>query len=253
MLSHEYETMQSLEENYWWYRVLRKLTCQEIAGRIGKSREARILDAGCGTGGFLNAIQKNFPSAKLSGLDISTIALKYAHSRQSKGVFRASVDHIPLGNGSIDFIVSLDVLYHEQVNQEHAMKEFFRVLAPTGRLIMNLPAFRCLRGQHDVAVKNVRRYTPREVRELHARHGFLVERVFCWNVGLFLPILIWRKINKLRNLGDNKTARSDLAVLPSLLNAILFRWVFCEAIISRRTHFSLGTSVFSVAKITERK
>lgn len=243
MLSHEYDTMRSVEDNYWWYRVLRGLTCRELANCADGQR---ILDAGCGTGGTLQGIRSRLPNAHLTGFDISALALEHTRARGFDGVFEASVDRIPLADGSQDGIVSLDVLYHEGVDQDQAMREFHRVLAPGGRLIMNLPAFECLRGQHDLAVKNVRRYTPRRVRELHERHGFTAERIFCWNAWLFLPIFIWRKMSKLGASASTAAAKSDLVPPPVWINKVLSILGGCEAGICRAIRSPLGTSVFSV-------
>lgn len=251
MLAHEYKTMRSLEDSYWWYCVLRKMTCLELVKYAGKRQALQILDAGCGTGGTLEVMRKEFPLAKLTGFDVSKLALKHVHEREFRNVFNGSVDRIPLADSSQNLIVSLDVLYHEEVNQERAMQQFFRVLAPTGRLIMNLPAFECLRGQHDFAVKNVRRYTPCDVRALHERNGFVIETIFCWNAWLFIPLLFWRKLSAKLAGPSPDFAKSDLVHPPTALNYLLSLVGSWEAAICRRFRSPLGTSVFSVAKVSK--
>jgi len=111
---------------------------------------------------------------------------------------------------------------------------------------MNLPAFECLRGQHDIAVKNARRYTPREVRELHERHGFAVERIFCWNAWLFLPILLWRKFSNATAPVRAQDAKSDLVSPPDWLNNLLATLGGRDAAVCRTVQSPIGTSVFSV-------
>ena len=61
-------------------------------------------------------------------------------------------------------MLSLDVLYHDDVDQEKAVAELARVLHPQGFLVLNLPAFPALAGRHDTAVSGARRYTASEVR-----------------------------------------------------------------------------------------
>jgi hypothetical protein len=97
-------------------------------------------------------------------------------------------------------------------------------------------------------VKNARRYTPRDVRALHERHGFAVERVFCWNAWLFLPVLLWRKASKFMASGSPNEAKSDLVPPPALVNRLLTGVGLFDAQICRAVSCPVGTSVFSVAK-----
>jgi SAM-dependent methyltransferase len=248
MLDHEYDIMRSVEDGHWWYRVLRQLAIDEIAALVADLPMPRIVDAGCGTGGTLDAIRRRFPAARLAALDVSPLALRHAHERGFTGALEASVDAMPFRDSSLDLAVSLDVLCHQEVDQARAMKEFHRVLVPGGRLIMNLPAFECLRGQHDVAVGTARRYTPSEVHDLHERSGFSVERIFCWNAWLFLPILLWRRLGSVAARVSVNAARSDLALPPAAVNASLRALGSLEAALCRRLRCPVGTSVFSVAR-----
>lgn len=248
MLAREYDVMRSVEDHYWWYRVLREITVKETVACLKMAHAPCILDAGCGTGGTMQAVKERLPNAHLTGVDISTLALEHTRARGFRDVFETDVSHINLEDSSQDIVISLDVLYHEGVDQEAAMKEFRRVLRPEGSLIMNLPAFECLRGQHDIAVKNVRRYTPRKVWELHERNGFGVEHLFCWNAWLFLPILLWRTISKRLPKASTEEAKSDLVPPPDSLNKLLTWFGGREASLCRAIGSPLGTSVFSVGR-----
>lgn len=196
----------------------------------------------------MQAIRERFPEARLTGFDISTLALEHTRARGFRDVFEADVSSVGLEDASQDIVVSLDVLYHEGVEQEEAMQEFRRVLRPDGLLVMNLPAFECLRGQHDIAVKNARRYTPPGVRELHERNGFAMERIYCWNAWLFLPILVWRKLSKMSANASADKAKSDLVAPPAFLNKVLTLFGGYEAALCRAIASPLGTSVFSVGR-----
>ena len=58
-----------------------------------------------------------------------------------------------------DIVLSLDVLAFRGVDEQSAIGEMYRVLRPGGSLIINVPAFDFLRGSHDAAVSQIRRYT----------------------------------------------------------------------------------------------
>ncbi|MBI5650633.1 MAG: class I SAM-dependent methyltransferase, partial [Chloroflexi bacterium] len=55
MRPDEYRVMFEIEDKYWWYRGVRALL-RQLLPRYIHSREARILDAGCGTGANLELL-----------------------------------------------------------------------------------------------------------------------------------------------------------------------------------------------------
>ncbi|WP_042454165.1 class I SAM-dependent methyltransferase [Neobacillus dielmonensis] len=98
-----------------------------------------ILDAGCGTG-QTTAFLYNEYKAKVYGLEINPIMLEKARSRfESQNMpiqlTQGSVESIPFADKTFDFILSESVLAF--VNKPNAIKEFFRVLKPGGRVIAN--------------------------------------------------------------------------------------------------------------------
>jgi len=248
MLNHEYETMRSVEDRYWWYRVLRRMTVAEVARAVSGMADAGVLDAGCGTGGTLAELRNHNAKWRLSGFDFSDLALLHAGKRGFAQVIQGSVDSIPFADDSQDVIVSLDVLCCGGVDDDKSMDEFRRVLRKGGVLVMNLPAFECLRGQHDRAVNSVRRYNCSSVRSLHLRHGFAVERVFCWNAWLFPPVWVWRQVSKRLPSAHSDAAKSDLVMPPRWLNRMVGAAATVDAYLCRALGSPLGTSVFSVAR-----
>lgn len=248
MNDHEYALMRQVEDSHWWYAVLRESVAAEVSRHLDGMTDARILDAGCGTGGMLEVLRRENRSWQIGGLDFSSRALAHVRERGFSDVMQARVDAMPYPDASFDAVVSLDVLYFAGVNERKAMEEFHRVLKEGGVLVLNLPAFDILRGEHDLAVSGVRRYTPFRVRELLSECSFDIMRVHCWNAWLFVPILCWRLLSRLRRSGNAAQAKSDLAMPPEPLNKVLTalaRWdmAFCRAI-----HSPLGTSVLVVAK-----
>ena len=246
MLTHEYQTMRQVEDTYWWYSTLRGMVVQEVKQRA-KAGTARLLDAGCGTGGMMERLRTANGQWKLAGLDLSPDALQITRDRGFDDVTAGSVSELPFANGSFDGLVSLDVLYHDGVDQEKALKEFARVLKPGGFFVLNLPAFKALAGSHDIAVKGVRRYTTGDVRELLAAAGFRVQTLQYWNAWLFLPILAWRTLSRSFHSKESEEAKSDLSSLPGVVNGALSLVSGLDARLCRLTHWPFGTSVFAVA------
>src|SRR5262249_42153839 len=54
---------------------------------------------------------------------------------------------IPLGDGSIDFIVFTEVIEHLRVGLLHTLRELHRVLKPSGRLLLTTPNLLSLRNR----------------------------------------------------------------------------------------------------------
>lgn len=242
MFDPEYDLMRQSEDTHWWYRTLHDLVDREATAVAKAFDRPRVLDAGCGTGGLLDRLRRAHPGWHLQGLDVSPLAVRHCHARGLDNVMQGDVADLPLADASVDLLISCDVLYHAQVREAEAVMEFRRVLAPGGKLLLNLPAYECLRGRHDEAVAGVRRYTPAAVRSVLAGGGFQVDRLYAWNVACFLPILIWRQASRHR-----APQGSDLRALPSSLNTIMACLVGGESRLARRCRWPIGTSIFSVA------
>jgi ubiquinone/menaquinone biosynthesis C-methylase UbiE len=92
---------------------------------------ARVLEAGCGTGMILKEVA---PRARQAvGIDISAGMLSAARARGLK-VVNASVTHIPFPDGHFDLAYSFKVLAHvERIGS--AMAELSRVVRPGGHVI----------------------------------------------------------------------------------------------------------------------
>jgi ubiquinone/menaquinone biosynthesis C-methylase UbiE len=249
MLSHEYDTMRQVEDTYWWYRVLRKLTAGAVARHIPPSSSASILDAGTGTGGMLDELRRTSATWKLHGFDFSPLAVEHTQKRGFPDVKHGSINAIPEPDAAFDAVTSLDVTCCKGVDIPQAFREFKRVLKPGGIVVQNFPAFEALKGRHDIAVYCVRRFTVADVRRLHEEQGLELLSVHYWNAWLFLPILAWRQITRVTARSENQEeVASDLSPLPSLLNGLLYRAGMLDASLCRLLGPPFGTSVFSVAR-----
>lgn len=100
---------------------------------------ARLLHGGCGSGQVDRAIQKE---VKLTAVDISVGALKrYSQTVEHVDEIRhASIFALPFGDRSFDGVYNLGVMEHFTQPQIVAiLKEFRRVLKPSGKLLLFWP------------------------------------------------------------------------------------------------------------------
>lgn len=92
-----------------------------------------LLDAGCGNGRILHALQTIFPSIQCSGIDISPKMLSYCSSSIHTQV--ANCESIPHKDNSFDAVICVEVLEHV-LEIEPSIQEMTRVLKPGGVIII---------------------------------------------------------------------------------------------------------------------
>lgn len=241
----EYERMYRLEGTLWWYTALHARTLAVARRCLAGHPTARILDAGCGTGGMAARLAA---LGAVTALDVSPVAIGFAARRapelgSAPGLGRASVERLPVRDGAFDLVVSLDVLCHGAVKDEAAaLAEMARALRPRGHLVLNLPAYPWLLSGHDRQVLNVRRYHAGQVRSMLEAAGLRPVEVRFWNSLLFAPAALLRLVRRGAARG------SDLVAPPAWLNRTLEAVVAFERAIGRVVPFPFGLSIFAVAR-----
>lgn len=245
MEKREYQVMFEIEDDYWWYVGLRDLVASLLQKYGPAGKGIRILDAGCGTGGFLCRC----PAGSTFGFDVSAEALSFCSRRKIAGLARASAAHIPYASGSFDAVVSCDMLYYlwEQ-GDRRGLGEFHRVLKPGGIVVLNLPALDFLKSEHDRAVHVSHRYARKEIVSKLAAAGFTVLKASYRN-SLLLPLMVLLRLKDKLFLPKAEEAHSDLKPLPRPLNALLTRALLFEnRLVLSGLSFPAGLSIVCVGR-----
>jgi SAM-dependent methyltransferase len=244
MKPEEYDMMYRVEDSHWWYKGMEGITCAVLDRWYSKDRSLRILDAGCGTGAAAASYLADY--GRVTGFDAAAPALRYCSLRRIRLLARASVGSIPFQNAFFDLVTSFDVLSESWVSNDlAALREFYRVLTPGGRLLLRLPALKWLRGQHDRAVNVSHRYNRREVIEKLECSGFTVQLISYANTLLF-P-LVWMKRWGER-IFSSQDHGSDLTVSVGPANKFLAAVLACEAPVIARSRLPIGVSVIAVGQ-----
>ncbi len=213
----EYLRLAEVEDRHWYFRSLHAHARRELQARLRGDTAASVLDAGCGTGGFIRRVAPALPRWTWSGVDFMPLACRLAQSRLPNAVIReGSITALPFADASFDAVTALDVVSQVQFPQETrlAFAEFGRVLRPGGVLVLNVAAYPWLWSYHDEACQTRHRFASRELVDLAESAGLNVELLTHWNA-LTFPLIVARRKVFLRAEG------SDVRLLPSAIDRVL--------------------------------
>ena len=202
---------------------------------------ARILDAGCGSGRFMVELAR---LGSATGVELSETSVALARERQLGEIVAGSVLEMPFADDSFDLAVSLDVIEHLG-DDLAALRELRRVVAPGGALLVTVPAYQWLWSGHDEINHHHRRYTRRSLQHAAEQAGWRQTRTTYFN-SLLLPVAIILRV--LERFSTKTTESSlDLWVPPAPLNWLLERPLTLEAaLIARGGRIPAGLSLLDV-------
>lgn len=178
-----YRQIFEVEERHWWYRGMRTISAALLGPRLARPGQ-RLLDAGCGTGGFLDWALARSEFVSAAGVDIGSAAIVLARERLPDVDLRAApLRALPFADASFDLVVSNDVLQHVQEDEVgESLSELRRVLAPEGTLLLRTNGARRLRRERD----DWRAYDRGTLAAALETAGFRCERVTYANALLSL-------------------------------------------------------------------
>ena len=231
------------EERHWWYRGRRRVLAA-VLDRLAPPAGARILDAGCGSG--RNMVDLAARGAVV-GLEPAPPSRAAARARGLGEVVEGSLDEpLPFAASAFDLAVALDVLEHLR-DDAAALRELARVVAPGGHLVVTVPQYRWLWGEHDVVSHHHRRYTRALLLARAADAGWHAVRVTSFNSALLPAIAAARLVQRWRHAAQPS---DDLARTPGgAVDAALERVLAAEAAWIRRGHdLPAGVSLLAVLR-----
>jgi SAM-dependent methyltransferase len=176
MNARQFQLLYRLESRHWWYQSTHRLIVDALHSRC--SQIADIVDVGCGTGGLLPHLSRLAP---VTGIEPDPLAFRLAQRRSGKlpnvKVLHGDIQSLDIfPDTSLDCITCIDVLYHRQVRSwRGALRTFHRKLRPGGALVLQVAAFPCLSGAHDIAVNGARRFEREPLEHVLRRIGWTVE------------------------------------------------------------------------------
>jgi len=234
----EYDNIARLEEQHWWYAGMRQVA-QTLVRELRLDNSDRILDAGCGVGGGLKWLA-DFGTP--SGIDLHPRAIHYA-SQTSDRLAQASIQALPFPAETFHLVTSFEVLYHLAVTDDlEALREFARVLRPSGWLLIRVPAYDWLRGAHDRQVHTRHRYARAELQQKIQAAGLQLNRLTSLGVTL-LPFAVFKRLTE-----KETVTHSDVTLPPWPINQTLKLMLTLEGLWLHYFNLPLGLSLLAVAR-----
>ena len=244
MREDEYQRVFETEASHWWYVGGRELLEHDLMSFAPNRASNQLLDAGCGTGGNLTSLARLGTTV---GIDLSETALSLARKRNPDHLVCGSVSNLPFRSNSFDVITCVDVLYHQWVNDEPALKELERVLRPGGILIVQAAALEFLRGHHDSVVLTRERYRKNTLKRRLKNAGFRIVRLTYRNTFL-LPLIFLKRFLQRGSL----EIQSDLRMPSPVINTALKMILSLENVLLRYMTLPVGSSLYAVAQKPEK-
>lgn len=233
-----YASMSAQESDHWWFVARRAILDSLIRTRVGPCAGARILEAGCGTGGNLAMLAAY---GTLDALEYDDEARALAAAR---GIGRVEAGALPgaigFGDTRYDMIALLDVLEH--IDEDVAsLAALGARLADGGRMLVTVPAMPWLWSAHDEVHHHKRRYTQDGLGAVAREAGLTVQASGYFNSLLFPLACVVRAVQAILRCDGNIVERP-----PILVNAALRKIFAAERYLIGKIQFPIGLSVYAL-------
>ena len=125
---------------------------ERLRSLVGDDRvRGRVLNVGCGTGGFNVVLAES--GARAFGVDDDTDAMEICaiKARKTPAAFaRAAAEALPFGDGAFDLVYCFSTIEHVR-SVEQTVREMVRVTRPGGAIYVHTPsAWSCYEGHYKV-------------------------------------------------------------------------------------------------------
>lgn len=236
-----YARMAEIEAHHWWFVARRAILAEVLLRLVDLSPPARILEAGCGTGGNLAMLSR---FGEVAAFEPDAEARRMARSKGGFDIREGRLPgEIPFEPGRFDLVAAFDVLEHVD-DDLSSLRALHDQLRPGGSALITVPAFDFLWSRHDERHHHERRYTRVGLRRRAANAGLTPVEVTYFNSVLFPLIAGVRLGKKILRLEDAE----DEAMPPALLNGILCGLFASERHLMGRVRVPFGVSLMMIAR-----
>ncbi|MBF2063402.1 MAG: class I SAM-dependent methyltransferase [Calothrix sp. C42_A2020_038] len=234
----------AVEDKHWWF-IGRRRILENVIRQLKLPENAKILEAGCGTGGNLPMLSR---FGEVSAMEIEETARIFANERQITTVKAGSLpDKIPFEYEEYDLIVAFDVLEHLD-DDLTALKALRSHLKPSGWLVLTVPAFQFLWSHHDDINHHRRRYRLKDLEHIVRKANFTVHYSSYFNFFLFPLVTVVRFFSKILRIEKKSQISSDLTLPSEPVNKFLSTLFAQEQHLINKFRLPFGVSALLVGQ-----
>ncbi len=209
---------------------------------------ARVLEAGCGWGLNLEALER--AGYRAVGLDIARRSLEKL-DRPGRELIEADLTRpLPPHAEQYDAVLALDVIEHLD-DDRSAVAKLAQLTKPGGFTIVGVPALPELFSDFDAVQGHRRRYLPDSLHQAFSGTGLVIEHMLWWGAWM-VPLLKRQRSRKPDRAATAETpaaAYKRYLALPPWPATLLMRAAFSlSQARSLRGESKTGTSLFALAR-----
>lgn len=245
MEQQAYSRMAEIEGAHWWFVARRRILQEALRRLVPLPPGARLLEAGCGTGGNL-AMLETF--GEVSAFEPDALARDLAGRKTATQVREGRLpSDVPFEAEAFDLVVALDVLEHLD-DDLAGLKVLHGKLRPGGWMLITVPAFSFLWSHHDIVHHHKRRYRKRDLVRLASAAGLTPVTSTYFNTLLFPLVAVVRFAKNLLGIESADDGRMP----TSLLNGVLGAVFASERHMIGRIALPIGVSILMIVRRPER-
>jgi SAM-dependent methyltransferase len=218
MTPQQFALFARIEEDHWWFVGRRRIIRRIIERIIPPARGHTLIDVGCGTGGNLASLARDYHCV---GIDPTKDAIAFARQRFQHvqfihGEFPAGLEgYLP----SAAMITCMDVIEHIEQDRPFVQK-LIEAMPQGSHLLLTVPADMTLWSQHDVTNDHFRRYDKSGFQQVWSGLPVSVRLVAYFNSRLYPAVKAVRWMHQLRG-GAYGQEGTDLKMPSRPINAML--------------------------------
>src|SRR4029079_3776182 len=100
----EFDNIAKIEDSFWWFDGMHRIVLRLMKQVWGSPEPARILEVGCGAGGFATRLSSQF-SGTLHLCDVAAEAVRHAHDRGFLDIVQTDARYLPFSDASYDCLL----------------------------------------------------------------------------------------------------------------------------------------------------
>jgi len=227
MRSPQFQLHAEIEDLHWWFVARREIMRRMVEQIVPPSKDATVVDVGCGTGANLAALAESYNCV---GIDTSPEAVRLAQQRFPAARFICGRAPDDLGDvlEQTRLVLLMDVLEH--VPDDFELLSSLMAAAPVGtNFLITVPADLSLWSEHDESFGHYRRYDMARFRQLWRQLPVTTLLASPFNARLYPLIRAVRLKNRLRGKASGE-AGTDFQMPSPLVNRMITRCFAGEAV-----------------------